>query len=305
MKMCGVTRKGAGLLTGVLLFGGGIASADSIRVDDEWLLNVYVQESSQFYQVLFPETGETRQISKKRQDVGEPKLTKDEAERAKLRERWQEAAKEREAVEDRDIQLRTRTQNTLSNVQDGVARERRKLSPAEMAAQQAAWEATLAARQQAMEERERLLAERFGLPMPEEPMLPEEAGGMDEAQMEAPAPGEALPAEPGLPADAGAPGLPPAPPGPRAQPETRPQTAEEIYMEEMQRMQAQPYFGSEQERYRYEQQMQQEMERMQAEAYFWEQRESQEYLDSLGYGGAMTPAIPVQGQASSHDAGGY
>lgn len=245
---------------------GATAAADSIRIDDVWHQDVYIVEDAQFYHVLNPRDGTSISVSKKRQDISAPRLSRDEAERDKLKAAWEVASKERKAAEARDIELRVRDTNLTNRDRTAPKPERRKLSPEERAAQRAAWQAKLLERQQAMEVRQQILNERMGI-------VPEPA-----VEGELPVEGEAI---------AGG----EVPPGPRAQPQTMPQPAGDALqqeliqqqVEEMQRLQMQPEFYNEQERIMWEMQQQQEFERMQAEAYLWQQMQAQGYLDSMGY----------------------
>ncbi|MBI1319862.1 MAG: hypothetical protein GC168_13105 [Candidatus Hydrogenedens sp.] len=96
------------------------ASADSIRVDKTWYQDVYVVVSSQFYQILVPETGEVVRVSRKRQDLSEPRFTKDEAEREALKAKWDEASKRKERQVNREAEVRSAPE-TITNIgEDGV-----------------------------------------------------------------------------------------------------------------------------------------------------------------------------------------
>ena len=79
---------------------------DAIRVDKEWLQDVYVIETAQFYRVLNPKDGTVKEISKKRQDISAPQWTKDTAARTRLKEQWEKAAKDRAALDAREAELR-------------------------------------------------------------------------------------------------------------------------------------------------------------------------------------------------------
>ena len=95
--------------------------ADSIRVDDTWHRDVYVVTTAQFYQILFPETGGILQVSRKRQDIGAPRLTKDEAERAALKARWDEANARKSRADARDAEIRSSGVSTITNLdEEGV-----------------------------------------------------------------------------------------------------------------------------------------------------------------------------------------
>lgn len=266
------------------------AGADSMRVDTDWHVDVYIGESGQFYHILNPKDGSVVQVSKKRKDISAPRLSKDPAERAKLKSDWEAAAKAREKADSRETELRVQTralsQPDMETLQPRPAR--RVLSPEEEAAEAAEWQRVLDERRAVMEERQRILNERAGIyePVPEEEMP---------VESEAPLAEEA----------AGDPNAAPAPPGPRAQPERTAQPeAPTPSQEEIEQMAAEPYFQNEQERYYYEQQRAQEMERMQAEAYAWQEIEAQGYVDASGYmgdpsqqapGGEALPPAPEDG----------
>lgn len=241
------------------------AQADSIRVDDTWYQDVYVVVTKDFYHILDPEDGTTTSVSKKRQNISEPKFTKDEAERAALRARWEEAAKLREKADARDIELRVRDKRLTNAGEEPREKPKVKLSPQERAARQAAWQAFVEERRQYQEARQQLLNERAGI-------APEPAATEGESGL--PLEGEAAP----------------TPPGPRPRPEAAAEpTPEELA--EMDRIRQEPYFSSEQERFYYEQQMSAEQERMLAEQLYWEEMEAQGYIDSMGYG-AVPPVAP-------------
>jgi len=251
------------------------AYADSIRVDTEWYVDVYIGESAQFYHVLNPKDGTTLEVSKKRKDISAPRLSKDPEERARLKAAWQKAAEARKQAESRDVEVRVQTR-ALSRPIVGTSAPRSVSSPMsaeEQAAQEAEWQRLLEERRAVMEDRERYLAERAGMAPPE----PE---------------GEQMPAPPEAPlADNSTPGALPTPPGPRAQPaqSAQPDPTAQAPGEEMQRMEAEPYFQNDQERYYYEQNQAQQRERMQAEAYLWqEQMNSEGYLGGEG-GPVNTP----------------
>ncbi len=264
--MCSNLNGLRGLASSVSLAGAvlcvGLAQADSIRVDTDWYQNVYVVDSDQFYHVLFPKDGTTKKVSKKRQDISAPRFSKDPAERARLKEQWDAAAKERELTDAREVELRVQTTD-LSN-RDLPRPATIPLSAAEIAAREAAYQQTLLERQAAMEERQRLLDERAGIfPEPEPaPLAPEQGAVEEEAAV---------------------------PPGPRAQPAeaVSPEAQEQAAKEQLQ---AEPYIGNEQDQYYYEQQRNQEQERMQAEAYYWqEEAQPQGYVDANGF----APATPL------------
>lgn len=259
------------------------ATADSIRVDSDWYVDVYVGESAQFYHILFPKDGTSMQVSKKRQDISAPRLSKDPAERAKLKAAWETASKERKLAEERDIELRVQTRELAkpSAAELQPRAPRRVLTPEEEAAEEAAWQQVLEERRMAMEERQRILNERAGIYEPEVP---------EEMPMEA----DGTAAAPGPEAAGGM----PTPPGPRAQPETpaRPPATQAPLAEDVQQMESVPYFQNEQERYYYEQKLAQEQERLQAEAYAQqEMMESQGYIDATGY-----MAVPAEQAAGNN-----
>lgn len=277
----GITMPLSRVLVGLGLLGGlyPVAYADSIRVDTEWYVDVYIGESTQFYHVLNPKDGTTLEVSKKRKDISAPRFSKDPEERARLKAAWEKAVEARRQAESRDVEVRVQTRN-LSRPIVGTSESRvvsSPMSPEEQAAQEAEWQRLLEERRAAMEERERYLAERAGIAPPE----PE---------------GEQMPAPPEAPlADNSAPGALPTPPGPRAQPaqSAQPDPAQQAQGEEMERMEAEPYFQNEQERYYYEQNQAQQRERMQAEAYLWqEQMNSQGYIGGEG-GPVNSPEPPV------------
>ena len=260
------------------------ASADSIRVDSDWYVDVYVGESAQFYHILFPKDGTSMQVSKKRQDISAPRFSKDPAERARLKAAWEARSKEKKLAEERDIEIRVQTRELAKPAAAEFSQPRaprRVLTPEEEAAEEAAWQQVLEERRMAMEERQRILDERAGIYEPEVPEeMPMETDGT--------APESGPEAVGGMP----------TPPGPRAKPEipARPAAEEAPPAEEVQQMESVPYFQNEQERYYYEQQRLQEQERLQAEAYAQqEQMESQGYIDATGY-----MAIPVDQAAGNN-----
>ncbi len=86
----GITMPLSRVLVGLGLLGGlyPVAYADSIRVDTEWYVDVYIGESTQFYHVLNPKDGTTLEVSKKRKDISAPRFSKDPEERARLKAAW-------------------------------------------------------------------------------------------------------------------------------------------------------------------------------------------------------------------------
>jgi hypothetical protein len=265
--MCSSRNGLRGIASSVSLAGAvlcaGVAQADSIRIDTKWHQNVYVVESDQFYHVLFPKDGTSKKVLKKRQDISAPRFSKDPAERAKLKEQWDAAAKERELTDAREVELRVQTTD-LSN-RDVPRPVTTPLSTAEIAAREATYQQVLLERQAAMEERQRLLNERAGIfPEPEPAPLAPEQGALEGESPESA-----------------------TPPGPRAQPE---EAVNAEAQAEQERMQAEPYFNNQQDQYYYEQQRNQEQERMQAEAYYWqEEAQQQGYVDPNG----LAPATPL------------
>lgn len=235
-----------------------LSQADSIRVDDTWYQDVYIVVSSDFYHILNPEDGTAKSILKTRQNISEPRFTKDEAERAAMKARWDEAAKLKKKADERDIELRVRD-GKLTNADnaDGAKRPAApKLTPQERAARDAAWQQVLEERRLYQEQRQQYLNERAGI-LPPEPEVVEEPLPEDEMQE-------------------------PTPPGPRQQP-GRPTEVEEMDAEAMEQMQAEPYFATEEERFYFEQQRNNAEERSAAEELYWAEMEAQGYLDSMGY----------------------
>ncbi len=233
-----------------------LARADSIRVDDVWFQDVYIVVTSDFYHILDPADGTAKSVLKKRQNISEPRFTKDEAERAAMKARWDEAAKLREKADQRDIELRVRDSKLSNSGEDGGGKRPAapKLTPQERAARDAAWQQVLEERRLFQEQRQQYLRERAGIVEEGET---QEGETLEEATQD------------------------PTPPGARQQP-GRPAEPTEIDAEAMERIQAEPYYATEQQRFYDEQQRNNAEERSAAEQLYWSEREAQGDLDSIG-----------------------
>lgn len=213
--------------------------ADAIRVDDTWYQDVYVVTTAQFYQVLFPETGESLQVSRKRQDVSAPRLSKDASAREAMRARWEEENARKKRADARDAELRGSSADRITNLdEEGVPFITSRPSP----------------------ELEYRLEER----LPEPPVVSEPEADPD-APLAPPGPREApLPSEP-----VGEDGLTDA---------EYEQILEEERMMEMERLQAQPYYLTDEEALVQEELDRLARERMEAEALYMESLRSQGYI---------------------------
>jgi len=259
-------RMGMALAATVALAAGS-ASADSIRVGTQWHVDVYVVESSQFYQILFPETGEVDKVSKKRSDVGKPRLTQDAAERAALKQRWEKANERDTRVQGRQTELRTGSRELTNLNEDGVPVVTSRPSP----------ELELTPEEYA--QRFRRNTESFVPPAPEP--------SMSEGPASPPGPREA-------PRESAEPMTEPEGESPTEQ-SMQEMMQDEQFMNEVERLMMEPYFYNSAEREVFEELRRTAQERMQSEAYYWEALRAQGYMDAQPYVGS--------GGGTSHSAG--
>lgn len=110
--------------------------SDSIRIGDEEFRNVYIIKSAGFYQILFPETGESTRVSAQRADVS-VELTKDRGDRDALKRDW-EAKK---AITDNDkVEESTDPKNSRKPSREKLADYEARQARLELAAFEAAFE---------------------------------------------------------------------------------------------------------------------------------------------------------------------
>ena len=72
--------------------------ADSIKIGDKTLDNVYITENADFYIVRIPSDGSLEKISRKRTDVGHVNRCSDPEARKRLLQQWQEAVAQEDAL---------------------------------------------------------------------------------------------------------------------------------------------------------------------------------------------------------------
>jgi len=190
--------------------------------------------------VLFPETGVSLQVSRKRQDVSAPRLTKDEAAREAMRARWEASNAQKKRAEARDAELRNSGANTITNLdEEGVPFITSQPSP----------------------ELQYRLEDR----LPEPPLV--EPEGELESPLAPPGPREApLASEP-----VGEDGL---------TDEEYQMLLEEEQRLEIERLQAQPYYLTDEEALLQEELDRLARERMEAEALYMESLRAQGYIDA-------------------------
>lgn len=76
-------------LVAAVLFTPVLASADSIRVGDNFYRDVYIRTSREFYYVCFPETGTVERVSRRRSKVSDVTISEDGAYRDGLLARYE------------------------------------------------------------------------------------------------------------------------------------------------------------------------------------------------------------------------